>query len=203
MANFYAKRAYDVVDAQRDGGGVTETAPFVGISDAGLGGESGPIGWDSVLLPLQLYLFDYYGDARVMNASYAASAQWMEFLLQAPESSVEGGLSDWMGTEHSPNALTGRAFLWLNLWSWARVNALLGHADVAAEFAAKVRACVVCVCACVRVCCACACALPMCVATTQSMSSQRAECYVPMSLVRRFVVVSALSTLRPPQLLLR
>jgi alpha-L-rhamnosidase len=134
MSSFYAKRARDVVEAQRNDGGITETAPYVGISDAGMGGESGPIGWDSVVLPLQLYLFDYYGDRRVMEDSYTASARWMEFLLAAPAGAVEGGLSDWMSTEPSPPALTGRAFLWLNLWSWARINAALGHADVAANF---------------------------------------------------------------------
>ena len=115
MSNFYAKRARDVVDAQRPEGGITETAPFVGISDRGLGDESGPIGWDSVVLPLQLYLYDYYGDLRIVKDSYNASAAWMAFLEKAPMSAIQSGLSDWMPTEHSPPALTGVAFLWLNL----------------------------------------------------------------------------------------
>ena len=45
MAPFLRKRVLDFLDAQRANGGFTETAPFVGIADAGLGGDSGPIGW--------------------------------------------------------------------------------------------------------------------------------------------------------------
>lgn len=56
VSSFYAKRVYDMLDAQRSPGGITETAPFVGISDAGLGSDSGPIGWDSAFLPLQLFV---------------------------------------------------------------------------------------------------------------------------------------------------
>ena len=41
MSLFYEKRIQDYNDAQRDNGGFTETAPFVGIADAGLGGDSG------------------------------------------------------------------------------------------------------------------------------------------------------------------
>ena len=36
---------------------MTETAPFVGISDAGLGGDkSGPIGWDTVQIIMQVWI---------------------------------------------------------------------------------------------------------------------------------------------------
>ena len=45
LALFLEKRVGDYLDAQRPNGGFTETAPFVGIADAGLGGDSGPIGW--------------------------------------------------------------------------------------------------------------------------------------------------------------
>ena len=39
MAQFYEKRVRDYVDAQLTTGGLTETAPFVGISTNGLGGD--------------------------------------------------------------------------------------------------------------------------------------------------------------------
>jgi hypothetical protein len=45
MARFYAKAVWDLADAVRPNGGFTETAPFVGISDEGLGDKSGPVGW--------------------------------------------------------------------------------------------------------------------------------------------------------------
>ena len=47
VSQFYRKRVLDFNDAQRSDGGMTETAPFVGIADNGLGDQSGPIGWDT------------------------------------------------------------------------------------------------------------------------------------------------------------
>jgi alpha-L-rhamnosidase len=35
MLSFYEKRLNDFVDSQRENGGITETAPFVGIADNG------------------------------------------------------------------------------------------------------------------------------------------------------------------------
>ena len=44
MARLYAKTVRDFADAARPNGGITETAPYVGIADGGFGGGSGPIG---------------------------------------------------------------------------------------------------------------------------------------------------------------
>ena len=41
MTLFYQKRTEDYLDAQRANGGFTETAPYVGIDDAGMGEDSG------------------------------------------------------------------------------------------------------------------------------------------------------------------
>ena len=41
MARFYAKAVQDLEDAVRPNGGFTETAPFVGIADDGLGEGAG------------------------------------------------------------------------------------------------------------------------------------------------------------------
>ena len=45
MSRLYRKSVEDLTDAARTNGGFTETAPYVGISDEGLGGGAGPIGW--------------------------------------------------------------------------------------------------------------------------------------------------------------
>lgn len=38
-------------------GGFTETAPYVGIQDSGLGGTAGPVEWGSLVPALLLQLF--------------------------------------------------------------------------------------------------------------------------------------------------
>src|SRR5207248_2507350 len=62
MAQFYAKVARDFGDAQRPNGGMTETAPFVGIADEGLGGGTGPVGWGTAHPLLLWQLYRHYGD---------------------------------------------------------------------------------------------------------------------------------------------
>ena len=121
VAAFYEKRVRDYADAQRANGGFTETAPFVGIEDAGMGGGSGPIGWqtfmpvaqvwaacgldlpDHVQHPLalarQAWLLKYYGNLSVLADTYESAAAYCAFLNAAPASAIENGLGDWMGLE--------------------------------------------------------------------------------------------------------
>ena len=54
-ADVHEKRAADFDDA-RAPLGFPETAPFVGIHDAGLGGDAGPIGWSTYAPALALAL---------------------------------------------------------------------------------------------------------------------------------------------------
>ena len=49
---FYEKRLLDVVDALMHGG-VTETAPYVGVGTTGKVNKTGPIGWDTVFPVMQ------------------------------------------------------------------------------------------------------------------------------------------------------
>ncbi|MBA4054610.1 MAG: alpha-L-rhamnosidase, partial [Marivirga sp.] len=44
MRNFYIKAVRDFANEQQPDGGITEIAPYTGIHDKGLGGESGPLG---------------------------------------------------------------------------------------------------------------------------------------------------------------
>ena len=46
---------------------MTETAPYVGVSDQGLGGDSGPIAWQIAHPVLQDKLWQYYGDRRMIE----------------------------------------------------------------------------------------------------------------------------------------
>jgi alpha-L-rhamnosidase len=54
MAAFYRKRIADFSSSVRSNGGFTETAPYVGIADASLGDDAGPIDWATVQPYLQV-----------------------------------------------------------------------------------------------------------------------------------------------------
>ena len=62
MENFYRKAIRDYANDQRPSGGMTETAPYNGIADNGLGEGSGPIGWQLAFAYMQKQLYEYYGD---------------------------------------------------------------------------------------------------------------------------------------------
>ena len=51
-------------------GGFTETSPYVGISDNGLGDMSGPVGWDTFQPMAIMWLYKYYGNVQIIEEAY-------------------------------------------------------------------------------------------------------------------------------------
>ena len=134
MARFYAKAVEDLADAVRPNGGFTETAPFVGISDEGLGEKSGPIGWGTAHPLLQWQLYQYYGDRRLLEAQYPATKRWIALLHErGREGILDNGISDHESLAPKPRALTGTAFYYYNVKLFARIARALGHEAEAAE----------------------------------------------------------------------
>ena len=136
MASFYAKAARDFADAQRPNGGFTETAPFVGIADGGVGGESGPPGW-GIAHPLLLrQLMQYYGDRRVVEEQYDNAKRWVELLRQfAVDGILDYGISDHESLDEKPRALTGTVFYYQSAALLTELAAILGRTDDAQTYA--------------------------------------------------------------------
>jgi alpha-L-rhamnosidase len=135
MHAFYAKTVRDFADAALPDGGLTETAPFVGIADEGLGGESGPIGWGTVLPLLLVQLYQYYGDRRLLEEEYPTAKRWVEFLVaKAKEGPIVRGISDHESLEPKPVELTSAAFLYWNLRLVARAALILLKVGDALEY---------------------------------------------------------------------
>lgn len=83
MENFYRKAIRDFANDQRPLGGMTETAPFNGIADRGLGDDSGPIGWQLAFAFMQKQLYEFYGDIRTIEEYYPTLLRQVEFLRSA------------------------------------------------------------------------------------------------------------------------
>jgi alpha-L-rhamnosidase len=133
MSRFYAKAVQDLADAVRPNGGFTETAPFVGISDEGLGEKSGPVGWGTAHPFLLWRLYQHYGDKRLLEENYEAPKRWVELLRSsAPALILDNGISDHESLVTKPRALTGTAFYYLNAKLLARIARVLGHETEAA-----------------------------------------------------------------------
>jgi alpha-L-rhamnosidase len=140
-ALLYEKRVDDFIAAQRPNGGFTETAPFVGLSDAGLGGGSGPIGWQTVVPVLAAFLLARDGNAPLAARALPAVARYAD-LLGDPASAraIENGLGDWMTLEPAAVALTGRGFELLSFAGAADLADASGNASAAAAYRAAAAA---------------------------------------------------------------
>ena len=142
MSLFYEKRLQDMVEAQRPNGGFTETAPFVGISDAGLGGGSGPVGWQTFGPSVASWLLKYYANDGAVAAAFPASVRYVELLAavggngSVAGSAVEAGLGDWMTLEPSALPLTGRGFQLVSYREHANLSLAVGNLSQAAAWSA-------------------------------------------------------------------
>jgi len=123
MSTFYSKAVQDFANEQQPDGGITELAPYTGIHDKGVGGESGPLGWQLAFPYLQKQLYEFYGDKRIIATHYPAVVKQIEFL----QSKATHGLFHWDISDHEaidtkPEAFSAAAFYY-------------HHAKLAAEFA--------------------------------------------------------------------
>ncbi|MHC4438706.1 MAG: family 78 glycoside hydrolase catalytic domain [Planctomycetota bacterium] len=102
MANFYAKVARDWHDSALSDGMLTDTAPSVGIQYCG-------VGWAMAHPHLQVQLYRYYGDRRIIEEQYATSKRWLELVRgQNADHIVRQGLHDHeaLEKEESPAMIT-------------------------------------------------------------------------------------------------
>jgi len=96
MAGFYAKAVCDWHDAALPDGMLTDTAPFVGIQYCG-------VAWAMVHPWLQMQLYRYYGDRRLLEEQYPTSRRWLDLVgAQNPDHIISDGLSDHEGLEPAP-----------------------------------------------------------------------------------------------------
>lgn len=127
MAAFYRKTVWDFADAVRPNGGFTETAPFLGIADASVAGEAGPIGWGTVHPLLLAELYQYYGECDLIVEQYEAAKRWVDLLREnAREGVYEGGLGDHETLAPKDLRVSGTAFYFLNVSLLARFAERLG-----------------------------------------------------------------------------
>eukprot|EP00658_Telonema_sp_P-2_P055595 TRINITY_DN4418_c0_g1_i7.p1 TRINITY_DN4418_c0_g1~~TRINITY_DN4418_c0_g1_i7.p1 ORF type:complete len:942 (-),score=181.87 TRINITY_DN4418_c0_g1_i7:39-2864(-) len=136
LSSFYSKRVTDYNAAQRQNGGFTETAPFVGIGDAGLGNQSGPIGWQSYQPVAQLWLYKYYGNTETLEASRPYTERFMK-LLDSDPAGITAGLGDWMPVEPTAVNFTGLGFLRMSYLAMSNISLILKDSASSAVYRSK------------------------------------------------------------------
>jgi alpha-L-rhamnosidase len=153
MDRFYAKVTQDFVEAARANGGLTETAPYVGISDQSgedqaapidLGAGVGPIDWGLAQPLLVWQLRQYYGDRSPLAEQYEGAKRWIQLLeSKAVDNLFDNGISDHESLAPKPRALTGTASYYFNVKLFSQIAQALGRpaeADAAASRAGEIKA---------------------------------------------------------------
>jgi alpha-L-rhamnosidase len=146
MSRFYAKAVLDLAEAARPNGGITETAPYIGLCDQSLGDktlpvdlgeESGPIDFGTAQPLLTWQLYEYYGDRRLLQEQYQTTKRWIALLQsKAPDGLLDNGISDHESLAPKPRALTGTALFYFNVKLFSQIARVLGHESDAVEAAA-------------------------------------------------------------------
>ncbi|HEY5749010.1 MAG TPA: family 78 glycoside hydrolase catalytic domain [Chryseolinea sp.] len=136
MSNFYTKAVRDFANEQRPGGGITETAPYTGIADKGLGDESGPLGWQLGFPYLQEQLYEFYGDERIIATQYDNVVRQLAFLQsKAIDGLFHWDISDHVAIDPKPEALSASAFYYHHALLAAKFAGILKKPDDSVKYA--------------------------------------------------------------------
>ncbi|WP_300603953.1 family 78 glycoside hydrolase catalytic domain [Niabella sp.] len=128
MANFYRKVLQDHEDAQRPLGGITETAPYMGIADSGPGDQSGPLGFQIGFAYVIRQVYDFYGDQRVIRNHYPALKRQVQFLTdRAKDYLYDTDLSDHESLDEKPFAFAASCFYYHHIRLMCEFAGILGE----------------------------------------------------------------------------
>jgi alpha-L-rhamnosidase len=141
MGGFYTKTVRDFAADQRPNGGMPETAPYNGIAVEGLGGGSGPVGWQLAHPSVQEKMWRFYGDRRLLEEQYAATKRTVEFLRSqaGDDGLIEKGISDHASVDPKPVELTSAAFYYKHAKLLAGFAERLEKEEDAQEYGALAR----------------------------------------------------------------
>lgn len=140
MRSFYAKTVRDYGDAAQPGGGLTETAPYVGIDglEDGFGNGVGPIGWGTGHPLLVWQMYQYYGDRRLVEEQYPIAQKWTQYLdAKAKDLTIDVGIGDHETLAPKVVPLTSTAFYWYNHELLSRLARILDRQADAERHRAK------------------------------------------------------------------
>jgi len=114
MAAFYTNFLRDIRDAQGPQGEIPNTVPFINLFNLTRVGDPS---WGLAYPLLVEFMYENYGDKRVLAENYAGVKAWADFLhSHAPAGTIDYSyFGDWVAIEPTPKLLAG---------SWAYITAL-------------------------------------------------------------------------------
>lgn len=130
MAAFYTNFIRDIRDAQDSNGTITDTIPHV------WGQRPADPAWGTAYPLLCWYMYQYYGDTRILEEQYEGLKKYVEFL----RSKEEDGLvtysyyGDWVSVEKTPGSLVSAFYYYYDVKILADVADVLGKIEEAKAY---------------------------------------------------------------------
>jgi alpha-L-rhamnosidase len=133
MAAFYTNFLRDMRDSQSDAGMIPDTVP------PHRGGARSDPAWGSAYPLIVSYMYDYYGDRRVLEENYEGLKRWVGWLHSLSNDSIveHYNYGDWVPVDPTPGALVSTAYYAYSTQIAARAAKILGHSADAQAFDAE------------------------------------------------------------------
>jgi len=123
MAAFYTNFIRDINDVQDEAGRVTDTVPHI------WGQRPADPAWGTAYPLLCWYMYQYYGDKRILEEQYEGIKKYVEFL----RSRAEDGLvkysyyGDWVAVENTPGSIVSSFYYYYDVKILADMAKVLGR----------------------------------------------------------------------------
>jgi len=138
MAAFYTNFMRDIRDVQDEKGRITDTVPHI------WGSRPADPAWGTAYPLICWYMYQYYGDTRVLEEHYDGLKKYVEFLKSTAENGVLkwSHYGDWVAIEKCPGAIVSSFYYYYDAKVLADAARVLGKSADAAlydKLAAEIR----------------------------------------------------------------
>ena len=138
MAAFYTNFMRDIRDVQDEKGRITDTVPHI------WGSRPADPAWGTAYPLICWYMYQYYGDTRVLEEHYDGLKKYVDFLRSTAESGVLkwSHYGDWVAVEKCPGSIVSSFYYYYDVKVLADVARVVGKTADAAlydKLAAEIR----------------------------------------------------------------
>ena len=130
MAAFYTNFVRDIRDIQDEKGRLSDTVPHI------WGGENADPAWGTAYPLICWYMYEYYGDTRVLDEQYDGLRKYVEFLRSKAENGLVkfSSYGDWVAVEKCPGAIVSSFYYYYDVKIQADAARVLGKTQDAALY---------------------------------------------------------------------
>lgn len=131
MAAFYTNFVRDIRDVQGTDGSLTDTVPHR------YGSRPADPAWGTAYPLLCWYMYEQYGDRRILEEHYEGLKKYVEFLrTKAPDNVLRYSYyGDWVAIEPTPGGLVSDAYYYYDVQLLAKMAGILGKSADAQTYA--------------------------------------------------------------------